>query len=204
MRGCGLCGPWKRGFTSPPRATPSPGRNGKSHAFVVQASACDSRGRLGRRRWWEQPEGWTTNGGHLASLPTLWNARPLYGAREAAHSGSRRGQSANPCRPLPSDDWPPGQGFKDPCPIQPQLQTLLGTRQRVYLSTPIRLGRDGRSPSKPDLAQGPQLHVRAFSDKWFDVAQRCGKEAEALQVPWVRPFGRTPLPSGCPPDSSTH
>src|SRR2546422_7479473 len=24
----------------------------------------------------------------------------------------------------------------------------------------------------------------AFSDKWFDVAQRCGKEAEPLQVEW--------------------
>jgi aspartate aminotransferase-like enzyme len=28
----------------------------------------------------------------------------------------------------------------------------------------------------------------AFSDKWFDVAKRCGKEAEALQVPWGSPI----------------
>src|SRR5271169_7063480 len=27
----------------------------------------------------------------------------------------------------------------------------------------------------------------AFSDKWFDVSKRCGKEAEALQVPWGSP-----------------
>src|SRR5260370_17110784 len=28
----------------------------------------------------------------------------------------------------------------------------------------------------------------AFSDKWFDVSRRCGKEAEALQVPWGSPI----------------
>jgi aspartate aminotransferase-like enzyme len=28
----------------------------------------------------------------------------------------------------------------------------------------------------------------AFSDKWFDVAKRCGKEAEALQVEWGSPI----------------
>jgi aspartate aminotransferase-like enzyme len=27
----------------------------------------------------------------------------------------------------------------------------------------------------------------AFSDKWFDVSKRCGKNAEALQVPWGSP-----------------
>jgi aspartate aminotransferase-like enzyme len=28
----------------------------------------------------------------------------------------------------------------------------------------------------------------AFSDKWFDVSKRCGKDAEALQVPWGSPI----------------
>jgi aspartate aminotransferase-like enzyme len=28
----------------------------------------------------------------------------------------------------------------------------------------------------------------AFSDKWFDVSKRCGKEAEALQVEWGQPI----------------
>jgi aspartate aminotransferase-like enzyme len=28
----------------------------------------------------------------------------------------------------------------------------------------------------------------AFSDKWFDVAKRCGKDAEALQVEWGSPI----------------
>jgi aspartate aminotransferase-like enzyme len=28
----------------------------------------------------------------------------------------------------------------------------------------------------------------AFSDKWFDVSKRCGKDAEPLQVPWGSPI----------------
>src|ERR1700743_762474 len=28
----------------------------------------------------------------------------------------------------------------------------------------------------------------AFSDKWFDVAKKCGKQAEALQVEWGQPI----------------
>ena len=28
----------------------------------------------------------------------------------------------------------------------------------------------------------------AFSDKWLDVSKRCGKDAEALQVPWGSPI----------------
>jgi aspartate aminotransferase-like enzyme len=28
----------------------------------------------------------------------------------------------------------------------------------------------------------------AFSDKWFDVSKRCGKDAEALQMPWGSPI----------------
>ena len=28
----------------------------------------------------------------------------------------------------------------------------------------------------------------AFSDKWFDVSKRCGKDAEALQVEWGSPI----------------
>ena len=33
----------------------------------------------------------------------------------------------------------------------------------------------------------------AFSDKWFDVSKRCGKEAEALQVPWGSPIRATEI-----------
>src|SRR5690606_32798341 len=30
-------------------------------------------------------------------------------------------------------------------------------------------------------------------DKWFDVSKRCGKEAEALQVPWGSPIRATEI-----------
>ena len=36
----------------------------------------------------------------------------------------------------------------------------------------------------------------AFSDKWFDVAKRCGKQAAPLQVEWGKPID--PSGGGCP------
>lgn len=90
------------------------------------------------------------------------------------------------CRPMIGHR---GQGFKDLYgKMQPQLQTLLGTKQRVYLSTSSAWGvmegalRNLTSKRVLNCMKG------AFSDKWFDVAQRCGKEAEALQVPWGSPI----------------
>ncbi len=82
-----------------------------------------------------------------------------------------------------------GQGFKDlVAKMQPQLQTLLGTRQLVYLSTSSAWG--VMEGSLRNLTQKKVLNCMkgAFSDKWLDVAKRCGKEAEALQVPWGSPI----------------
>ena len=76
--------------------------------------------------------------------------------------------------------------------IHPKLQTLFGTKQPVFLSTSsawgvmeaaIRnlVGEKGQS--------GPGLlccMCGAFSDKWLDVARRCGKKAEPLRVEWGR------------------
>src|ERR1700761_5282866 len=78
-----------------------------------------------------------------------------------------------------------GQGFKDLyAKVQPQLQQLLSTRQLVFLSTSSAWG-------VMEAAVRNLVHKRvlncmcgAFSDKWFDVSKRCGKQAEALQVPW--------------------
>jgi aspartate aminotransferase-like enzyme len=82
-----------------------------------------------------------------------------------------------------------GQGFKDLyAKIQPQLQALLSTRQLVFLSTSsawgIMEGAIRNLVSKRVL----NCMCGAFSDKWFDVSKRCGKEAEALQVPWGSPI----------------
>src|ERR1700749_1322326 len=82
-----------------------------------------------------------------------------------------------------------GQGFKDLyAKIQPQLQQLLSTKQLVYLSTSSAWG--VMEGSIRNLVQKRVLNCMcgAFSDKWLDVSKRCGKEAEALQVPWGSPI----------------
>lgn len=82
-----------------------------------------------------------------------------------------------------------GQGFKDLYGrIQPQLQQLLSTKQLVYLSTSSAWG--VMEGALRNLVSRKVLNCMcgAFSDKWFDVSKRCGKDAEALQVPWGSPI----------------
>src|SRR5258707_2273964 len=81
-----------------------------------------------------------------------------------------------------------GQGFKDLYgKIQPQLQQLLATKQLVFLSTSSAWG--VMEGAIRNLVSKKVLNCMcgAFSDKWLDVSRRCGKEAEALQVPWGSP-----------------
>lgn len=82
-----------------------------------------------------------------------------------------------------------GQGFKDLyAKIQPQLQQLLSTKQLVYLSTSSAWG--VMEGAIRNLVQKKVLNCMcgAFSDKWFDVSKKCGKQAEALQVEWGSPI----------------
>lgn len=82
-----------------------------------------------------------------------------------------------------------GQGFKDLyAGLQPQLQSLLGTGQMVYLSTSSAWG--VMEGAVRNLVSRMVLNCMcgAFSDKWFDVSKKCGKSAEALQVPWGSPI----------------
>ena len=82
-----------------------------------------------------------------------------------------------------------GQGFKDLyAKMQPQLQTLLSTKQLVYLSTSSAWG--VMEGAIRNLVQKKVLNCMcgAFSDKWFDVSKKCGKSAEALQVDWGLPI----------------
>jgi aspartate aminotransferase-like enzyme len=82
-----------------------------------------------------------------------------------------------------------GQGFKDLyAKIQPRLQQLLSTKQLVYLSTSSAWG--VMEGAVRNLVHKRVLNCMcgAFSDKWLDVSKRCGKEAEALQVPWGSPI----------------
>jgi aspartate aminotransferase-like enzyme len=68
--------------------------------------------------------------------------------------------------------------------IHPGLQTLFGTKQPVFLSTSSAWG--VMEASVRNLVDRGVLCCMcgAFSDKWFDVATRCGKNAEPLQVDW--------------------
>jgi aspartate aminotransferase-like enzyme len=82
-----------------------------------------------------------------------------------------------------------GQGFKDLyARIQPQLQALLATKQLVYLSTSSAWGVMEGALRNLVASKVLTCMKGAFSDKWFDVAQRCGKQAEPLQVPWGSPI----------------
>jgi aspartate aminotransferase-like enzyme len=72
--------------------------------------------------------------------------------------------------------------------IQPHLQALLGTSQQVFLSTSSAWG--VMEGSLRNLVAKKVLNCccGAFSDKWFDVAKKCGKQAESYQVEWGQPI----------------
>src|SRR5881227_3280267 len=68
--------------------------------------------------------------------------------------------------------------------VHPKLQKLFATRQPVFLSTSSAWG--VMEASIRNLVDRGVLCCMcgAFSDKWFDVAKRCGKKAAPLQVDW--------------------
>jgi aspartate aminotransferase-like enzyme len=71
--------------------------------------------------------------------------------------------------------------------VQPGLQELFFTKDPVYLSTSSAWG--VMEGAIRNLVHKKVLNVcsGAFSDKWFDVSKRCGKEAKALQYEWGTP-----------------
>lgn len=68
--------------------------------------------------------------------------------------------------------------------IQPRLQALFRTADPVYLSTSSAWG--VMEGAVRNLTRKGVLNCMngAFSDKWNDVARRCGKPAEALRFEW--------------------
>jgi predicted phosphoserine aminotransferase len=82
-----------------------------------------------------------------------------------------------------------GKGFQDLyADIQPKLRELFGTSEQVFLSTSSAFGiMEG---CLRNLVKKKVLSCcnGAFSDKWFDVAKRCGKQAEAYKVEWGQPI----------------
>ena len=78
-----------------------------------------------------------------------------------------------------------GEGFKSLYrEIHPLLQGLFGTKQPVFLSTSSAWGVMEAAIRNVVRQRVLCCMCGAFSDKWLDVARRCGKEAEALQVEW--------------------
>ncbi len=73
--------------------------------------------------------------------------------------------------------------------IHPQLQELFGTKQPVFLSTSSAWGvMEGAIRNLVGSGKVLNCMCGAFSDKWFDVSKKCGREAVALQVEWGQPI----------------
>lgn len=73
--------------------------------------------------------------------------------------------------------------------IHPRLQTLFGTKQPVFLSTSSAWGvMEGAIRNLVGAGKVLNCMCGAFSDKWFHVSKKCGKEAVALQVEWGEPI----------------
>ncbi len=82
-----------------------------------------------------------------------------------------------------------GTGFQDLyAAIQPKIQTLLNTKNPVFLSTSSAWGVMEAAVRNLTGKKVLNCCCGAFSDKWLDVSKRCGKEAEALKVEWGQPI----------------
>ena len=78
-----------------------------------------------------------------------------------------------------------GEAFKNLYrEIHPRLQELFVTKQPVFLSTSSAWGVMEAAIRNVVNKRVLCCMCGAFSDKWLDVARRCGKEAEPLQVEW--------------------
>ena len=67
---------------------------------------------------------------------------------------------------------------------QPQLQELFDTKDPVFLSTSSAWGVMEGAVRNLCARKTLCCMCGAFSDKWLDVARRCGKEADGLEVEW--------------------
>jgi aspartate aminotransferase-like enzyme len=72
--------------------------------------------------------------------------------------------------------------------VQPGLKQLMGTSQPCFVNTGSAWS--VMEASLRNLVSKKVLTCMkgAFSDKWYDVAIKCGKQAEKLQVEWGQPI----------------
>jgi len=71
--------------------------------------------------------------------------------------------------------------------VHPRLQEMMGTKQPVFLSTSSAWGVMEGAIRNLVAKKVLCCCSGAFSDKWVNVAKRCGKDAEALQYEWGDP-----------------
>jgi aspartate aminotransferase-like enzyme len=71
--------------------------------------------------------------------------------------------------------------------VKAGLKKVLITENRVFLSTSSAFG--VMEGAVRNLVKGRCVNFcnGAFSDKWHDVTLRCGKEADAVKIPWGEP-----------------
>ncbi len=82
-----------------------------------------------------------------------------------------------------------GSGFQELyASLQPKLQQILYTKNPVFLSTSSAWGVMEAAVNNLVSKKVLNCCCGAFSDKWFDVSKRLGKEAEALKVEWGQPI----------------
>ena len=78
-----------------------------------------------------------------------------------------------------------GKDFEDLyASTQPGLQEIFGTTRPVFISTSSAWGVMEGALRNLVRQKVLCLCCGAFSDKWIDVAKKCGFEAEAIQVEW--------------------
>lgn len=78
-----------------------------------------------------------------------------------------------------------GKDFEDLyASTQPGLQEIFGTARPVFISTSSAWGVMEGALRNLVRQKVLCLCCGAFSDKWIDVAKKCGFEAEAIQVEW--------------------
>jgi len=71
--------------------------------------------------------------------------------------------------------------------VQPGLRELFGTNEAVFLSTSSAWGVMEGAIRNVCSKRVLNCMCGAFSDKWFDVSKRCGKEATDLRFEWGQP-----------------
>jgi len=72
--------------------------------------------------------------------------------------------------------------------IQPGIRQVVGTSRPVFFSTSSAWGVMEGCIRNLVKSKVLNLCCGAFSDKWFGVAESCGKSAEKIQVEWGQPI----------------